>query len=219
MCDLCLECAQPCKQVCLECAQPCKQVCAGCQVARYCSKECARKCWSEHHRHECSRLVRAQIVNHELMELSGMRGTKHLETLALDVGVRSRSKSRHLGKRMAGFVGEKKQARCNGGNCANPGAVGIRYVCYYDDSELHLLDTPAFGKLCACAHAVQNHQRWHRSRSGHPSRVAGESCWIQFLHVYAGESRHCKSSFVRGDVASSTRLKTLQTSSQRPRLL
>ena len=47
MCGLCLECAQPCKQVCLECAQPCKQVCAGCQVARYCSKECARKCWSD----------------------------------------------------------------------------------------------------------------------------------------------------------------------------
>ena len=157
MCGLCLECAQPCKQVCLECAQPCKQVCAGCQVARYCSKECARKCWSEHHRRECSsmKLVRAQIVNYELMEASGMRGTKHLETLAYSVATKFTIKNPPSQKVNGRLRGKKKQARCNGGKCANPGAVGIRYVCHYTESELHLLETPAFGKLCACAHAAQ----------------------------------------------------------------
>ena len=112
--------------LCMECAQPCKQVCAGCQVARYCSKECARKCWSEHHRRECSsmKLVRAQIVNYELMEASGMRGTKHLETLALDVGVRVTIKEPPSRKANGRLRGGKKASALQRWKLREPGSCG-----------------------------------------------------------------------------------------------
>lgn len=138
---------------CINCGRPCKMVCAGCTSARFCSTDCQRQSWSQHHRSVCGKikLVRGQIMDDGLMETSGMRGTKQLEVLASGIGVLVAIKeppSRKANGRLRG-----KQARCTGGNCANPMAEGARYV-FRSDGKIYDDLFPA-GKQCVCAHTAQ----------------------------------------------------------------